>query len=82
LKAVLNSPKELFIVAIDKHFCFLGFSDEYISFARKALKKEVAIGMDVFEVLPEELKGFARKNYERALNGESFVTNNSIVLPV
>ncbi len=54
LKAVLNSPKELFIVAIDKHFRFLGFSDEYIS--------------------------FARKNYERALNGESFVTNNSIVL--
>lgn len=81
LKAILNSPKELFIVAIDKHFRFLGFSDEYISFARKALKKEVAIGMDVFEVLPEELKEFARKNYERALNGESFVTNNSILLP-
>lgn len=81
LKAVLNSPKELFIVAIDKHFRFLGFSEAYISFARNALRKEVSEGMNVFDVLPEDLKDFARKNYERALSGESFVTNNSIVLP-
>lgn len=81
LKAILNSPKDLFIVAIDKHFRYLGFSDEYISFAKNVLKKEVAIGMDVFTVLPEDLKEFAKKNYERALNGESFVTENAIVLP-
>lgn len=81
LKAVLNSPKDLFVIAIDKHFRFLGFSDEYISFAKNVLKKDVAVGMNVFDVLPEELKAMAKANYERALSGESFVTNNSIVLP-
>lgn len=81
LKAILNSPKDLFIVAIDKKYKFLGFSDAYISFAKNVLHREAVLGMNVFDVLPEELKDSAKTNYNRALAGESFITNNSVVLP-
>jgi PAS domain S-box-containing protein len=81
LKAVLNSPKDLFIVAIDKKYTFLGFSDAYISFAKNVLNREVFLGMSVFDVLPDEFIDSAKTNYDRALAGESFVTNNSVVWP-
>lgn len=81
LKAVLNSPKDRFVVAIDRHYKYLGFSDSYIAFARDYLKKEVAIGMSTFDVLPEELKSLAKDNYDRALNGESFVVSSNFLAP-
>lgn len=77
LKAVLNSPKDLFVVAIDRNYRYLGFSDSYIGFAKEYLKKEVAIGMNSFDVLPEELKPLAKENYDKALNGESFVVSSN-----
>lgn len=77
LKAVLNSPKDLFVVAIDRNYRYLGFSDSYIGFAKEYLKKEVAIGMNTFDVLPEELKPLAKENYDKALNGESFVVSSN-----
>jgi len=79
LKAVLNSPKDLFVVAIDKHYRYLGFSDSYTAFANEFFKKEVAIGMDVFAILPEELKPLAKSNYDRALSGESFVVSSNFL---
>jgi PAS domain S-box-containing protein len=81
LKAILNSPKDLFIIAIGKKYEYLGFSDAYISFAKNVLNKDVALGMNVFDVLPAELHTLAKTNYDRALAGESFVANNSIALP-
>lgn len=79
LKAVLNSPKDLFVVAIDKHYRFLGFSDSYVVFAKEFLKKDVSIGMDVFSILPEDLKPLAKSNYDRALAGESFVVASNFL---
>lgn len=81
LKAILNSPKDLFIIAIDKKYQFLGFSDAYIAFAKKVLQKEVAIGMSAFDVLPAELQTLAKSNYDRVLAGESFVVTNNFVFP-
>jgi PAS domain S-box-containing protein len=80
LKAILNSPKDLFIIAIGKKYEYLGFSDAYISFAKNVLNKEVALGMNVFDVLPAELHSLAKTNYDRALAGENFVANNSVAL--
>lgn len=79
LKAILNSPKDLFVVAIDKRYRYLGFSDSYTAFANEFFKKEVAIGMDVFAILPEELKPLAKSNYDRALSGESFVVSSNFL---
>jgi PAS domain S-box-containing protein len=81
LKAILNSPKDLFIIAIDKKYRFLGFSDAYIAFAKNVLQKEVAIGMSTFDVLPPELQTLAKSNYDRVLAGECFVVTNNFVFP-
>lgn len=81
LKAILNSPKDLFVLAIDKHYRFLGFSDSYIPFAKNVLLKEVAVGMNVFDVLPEAIHTDAKANYDRALAGESFIITNNFVAP-
>lgn len=81
LKAILNSPKDLFVIAIDKKYRFIGFSDAYIPFAKEVLQNDVAIGMDVFAVLPKDLHVFAKANYDRALAGESFIISNSFLFP-
>lgn len=81
LKAILNSPKDLFIIAIDKKYKFLGFSDAYIAFAKNVLQKEVKEGMNAFDVLPPDLHAQAKSNYDRALAGESFVVTNNFVFP-
>lgn len=81
LKAILNSPKDLFVIAIDKNYHFLGFSDSYIHFAKNYLLKDVEIGISVFEVLPETMHETAKANYDRALAGESFVISNNFVTP-
>lgn len=81
LKAILNSPKDLFIIAIDRKYQFLGFSDAYIDFAKNVLQKEVLIGMSAFDVLPPDLHTLAKSNYDRAIAGESFVVTNNFVFP-
>jgi PAS domain S-box-containing protein len=81
LKAILNSPKDLFIIAIDKKYQFLGFSDAYIAFAKNVLQKEVKEGMNAFDVLPPDLHAQAKSNYDRALAGESFVVTNNFLFP-
>lgn len=81
LKAILNSPKDLFIIALDKKYQFLGFSDAYIDFAKKVLQKEVVIGMSAFDVLPSDLQNLAKSNYDRAIAGESFVVTNNLIFP-
>ncbi|OYW79383.1 MAG: hypothetical protein B7Z27_05650, partial [Sphingobacteriia bacterium 32-37-4] len=81
LKAILNSPKDLFIIAIDKKYQFLGFSDAYTAFAKTVLQKEIAIGMNAFDVLPADLQTLAKSNYDRAIAGENFVVTNNFVFP-
>ncbi len=81
LKAVINSPKDLFVIAIDKNYRFLGFSDAYVEFAKTALKKEVTLGMTAFDVIPADLVPFAKSNYDRAIAGESFVITNNFLFP-
>lgn len=81
LKAILNSPKDLFVIALDKNYRFLGFSDSYIEFAKTALKKEVTVGMSAFEVIPADLVPFAKANYDKAIAGESFVVTNNFIFP-
>ncbi|MDP3394525.1 PAS domain S-box protein [Sediminibacterium sp.] len=82
LKAILNSPKDLFVLAIDKHYNFLGFSDSYIPFAKNFLLKEVVVGMSIFDVLPEVMHATAKASYDRALAGESFVVSSNFVTPI
>ncbi|HLD54173.1 MAG TPA: PAS domain S-box protein [Sediminibacterium sp.] len=81
LKAILNSPKDLFVLAIDKHYQFLGFSDSYIPFAKNVLLKDVQVGMNVFDVLPESMHAVAKANYDRALAGENFIITNNFIAP-
>ncbi|MFN3298732.1 MAG: PAS domain-containing protein [Sediminibacterium sp.] len=81
LKAVLNSPKDLFVLAIDKQYKFLGFSDSYIPFAKNHLLKDVVVGISAFDVLPENMHVTAKANYDRALAGESFIVTNNFITP-
>lgn len=81
LKAVLNSPKDLFVIAIDRNYQFLEYSDSYIHFAKDYFLKEVNIGISVFDVLPEPMHAIAKANYDRALAGESFVVSNNFLTP-
>ncbi|OYU54531.1 MAG: hypothetical protein CFE25_14595 [Chitinophagaceae bacterium BSSC1] len=81
LTSIINSPVNLFIVALDKNYQYIAFTNSYATYAKETLKKEAKVGMSVFEVLPDNLHVFAKTNYDRALHGESFIMENSITAP-
>ncbi len=81
LTSIINSPENLYIVALDKAYKYIAFTNSYALYAKATLMKEAQVGMSVFEVLPENLHSFGKTNYDRALAGESFVMENSITAP-
>jgi PAS domain S-box-containing protein len=81
LTSIINSPENLYIVALDKAYQYIAFTNSYSSYAKATLIKEAKVGMSVFEVIPENLHAFGKANYDRALAGESFIMENNITAP-
>jgi PAS domain S-box-containing protein len=81
LTSIINSPENLYIVALDKAYQYIAFTNSYASYAKATLIKEAKVGMSVFDVIPESLHLYGKANYDRALAGESFVMENSITVP-
>lgn len=81
LTSIINSPENLHIVALDKNYQYIAFTNSYASYAKATLKKEAKVGMSVFDVLPDNLHEFGKSNYDRALTGESFIMENSLNAP-
>lgn len=79
LNSIINSPKDIYIIALDKFFRYTAISEGYYEHAQYFLLQEPLIGMSVFEVLPKELHESAKMNYERALSGESFSKKNEVL---
>ncbi len=73
LKSIINSPKDVYIVALDKQFRVSTYTDGYNEHIQKLLGKDIQIGQDVFELIPEHLNEISKQIFTRALNGEHFV---------
>lgn len=75
LKATLESPVDMIILAIDKNFNYLSFNNNHKAVMKSAYDTDIKLGMNLLECMvgEEDIKN-ARENYSRAMNGESLVT--------
>jgi len=80
LKSIINSPKDVYIVALDKQFCLSTYTDGYNEHIQALLGKDIYIGQNVFELVPGHLKEMFKQIFERALAGEHFMLSQHLEL--
>ncbi|MDD2791848.1 MAG: PAS domain S-box protein [Sediminibacterium sp.] len=80
LKSIINSPKDVYIVALDKQLRLSTYTDGYNEHIRRLLGKDIQVGQDVFELIPGHLQEMSKQIFNRALNGEHFVLSQHLEL--
>ena len=75
LKSSIESPIDMIILSIDLHYQYLFFNSFHHRIMLKAYGKDVKLGMNLLDCISNvDDREKAKKNYDRALNGESHIT--------
>jgi len=73
MQSIINSPKDMFIVAMDRNFRLIAFTKGYEDHVMKMVGQQVQIGTNMLDIIPAHLKEKKQLVCERALKGEQFV---------
>ena len=75
LRSSIESSKDMIILSIDKHYQYLFFNSYHHVVMLNTYGIDVKLGMNLLEcITTDEDREKAKKNYDRALNGESHIT--------
>ncbi|MFH0992993.1 MAG: HD domain-containing phosphohydrolase, partial [bacterium] len=75
LRASLNSPRDMIILSIDKNYNYYFFNQAHQDSMKSAYGVEVAIGMNLLDVITSEAdKIHSKHNYDMAMQGVSHST--------
>ena len=75
LQASIESPQGMTIMAIDKNYQYLCFNKTHVAAMQSAYGKDVKLGLNALEcITSEEDREKAKRNYDRAMSGESHST--------
>ena len=73
LRAVLESPRDIVIFALDRDYRYLAFNQNHARTMKAIWDADLTVGQSVLEVIGRaDDRERARKNFDRALAGESF----------
>lgn len=78
LESIVNSPKDIFIVAFDKDYCITAFTQGYKAHLKQRFGMDLKIGMNILDASPPQLRDLAKQQFDRALSGEYFVMNRPL----
>lgn len=75
LNASLNSPKDIIILSLDKHYKYLYFNESHRNAMKFAYNTEIEADKCLFDYMSDDrdIKK-AKFNYDKALNGQAHVT--------
>jgi len=73
LRAVIESPQQIVIFALDRHYRYLAYNDNHARTMRQIWGVQIDVGVSMLELIsrPDD-RAKARRNFDRALAGESF----------
>ena len=75
LKACIDSPEDMIILAIDKHYKYLAFNTHHERVMKMAYGSDIKQGMNLIKCMTNEDDiAKAKVNYRRAFEGESHIT--------
>lgn len=72
LESIINSPKDIYIVAIDTNYCITAFTNGYKEHLKERLGIDLKIGMNMLLASPPQLRELAKEQFDKALSGEYF----------
>jgi PAS domain S-box-containing protein len=74
INALINSPINIIIFALDKNYNYLSFNENHKKEMRSIYKVDIESGMNMLEIISEipEVRKNAKKSFDRVLKGESF----------
>lgn len=73
LSAVINSPGDMIIFSLDRHYCYTAFNERHRTEMRAVWQAEIAPGLNLLDLMTvPELRAGAQHSFDRVLHGESF----------
>lgn len=78
LQSIINSPKDIFIVSIDKDYRFTAFTEGFADYIEQTIGKIPKVGNSIFELVSDEYAIELKKRYDRVFNGEYQTYERSI----
>jgi two-component system cell cycle sensor histidine kinase/response regulator CckA len=73
LGAILESPRDIVIFALDREYRYLAFNQNHARTIKLIWGVDIHVGMEMLSVIGrEDDRQRARRNFDRALGGESF----------
>jgi len=74
LQGVVESPKNIVIFALDREYRYLVFNRNHKETMKQIWGVDIAVGVSMLDYIADsDDRAKARKNFDRALSGESFV---------
>ncbi|NOZ07554.1 MAG: PAS domain S-box protein, partial [FCB group bacterium] len=71
--SIIESPKDVVIFALDRSYCYTAFNSSHRKTMKKIWGVDIEIGMNMLEAIGDPVdREKARRNFDRALRGESF----------
>lgn len=70
LRAVLESPRDIMILASDRQYRYLAFNEAHRRGMKETMGVDIAVGMNVLDLVPPEMAKRAKVIVDRALAGE------------
>ncbi len=75
LRSIINSPVDVFVVALDKNYNCVTFTNAYKAYVQRKLGKTIEVGTNMLSMFADHIQPIMKEAYDRALNGESFTKN-------
>ena len=72
LRSILNSPVDVYVVALDKNYQCITFTDAYKAYVELKLGKTIEVGTNILALFADHIQPIMKEAYDRALSGESF----------
>lgn len=72
LRSIINSPVDVYVVALDKNYNCISFTKAYKAYVEQKLGKCIEVGSNMLNMFASHIQPIIKEAYDRALNGESF----------
>ena len=73
LRALVESPKDIIVFALDRHCCYTAFNTAHRKEMKKVYGVDIKPGMNILDIINiPEVKAKAKRAIDRALEGKSF----------
>ncbi len=74
LQSVIDSPEGLIVFSLDKNYNYTSFSKSHKKTMKLIWGKDIELGQNMLDyILREDDKEKAKQNFDKALNGDSFI---------